>query len=274
MKLIHVTDVHLTAGRKPIAGLHPYDNFSRCLKHIAQVNGDADRMVITGDLAHKGEPDAYQQLTELLDDFPIPTDLVIGNHDVRDNFFAAFPEAYKDDHGFVQGTLDTPAGRFVFMDTAGERSHAGFYDDKRFDWLTEVLVTAASDRVKVCLFMHHHPRNVGVTPCDTLGLQSQDRMRALLTTYRDNIRYLFFGHCHMPLSGMVAGIPFASLRGTNHQVIPDFTGAKAFKMAALNPAYNVVFFDDEDVVVHTVDYSFAGDYREVGTGWEDWQKYG
>ncbi len=280
MKLIHVTDIHLTADKTDIAGQNPYQNFQYCLQHIMQHNADADRMIITGDLAHKGQLDAYQQLSNSLAEFPIHTDLVIGNHDNRDLFYQVFPDAFQDQHGFVQGVTETVAGYFITLDSvsAGEygssQSHAGFYDKERFDWLHDVLNNVRQQHSKACLFMHHHPRDILVAACDAIGFQAQQQFRKLLIDYRDCIRYVFFGHCHMPLSGTIASIPFASLRGTNHQVVPDFSGHTKFKMAALNPAYNVVFFEQEDVIVHTVDYRFHGKCQEVGTSWQDWEKYG
>ena len=280
MKLIHVTDIHLTANKTNIAGLNPFQNFKQCLDHIVEHNADADRMIVTGDLAHKGHIDAYQQLDALLYEFPIATDLVIGNHDDRNNFFCVFPNAFRDENNYVQGIKNTKAGRFIYLDSVEgqedeiRKSHAGFYDKQRFDWLEKALNDAQAEQIQTCLFMHHHPRDVFVTPCDAIGFQSQQGFRQLLKRYQDTVKYIFFGHCHLPISGTIAGIPFASLRGTNHQVIPDFGEDKNFKIAALSPSYNVVFFDQNDVVIHTIDYAFNGSYSEVGTTWKEWEVVG
>ena len=280
MKLIHLTDTHLTARKSSIAGLNPYENFRICLSHIMRNNRDADRIVITGDLAHKGHIDSYLQLKECLHQIPIPTDLVIGNHDNRENFYSVFPQAHQDENGFVQGVTETPAGLFVFLDTVhdgkygSQKTHAGFFDQARFDWLTLQLEKAKSTDQKVCIFMHHHPRNVLVKPCDAIGFHQQQEFRKIVSQYRDQLRYIFFGHCHMTLSGTFSGVPFSSLRGTNHQVIPDFSQDEKFKMAALNPAYNVVFFEKDDVVIHSIDYAYEGEYEEIGTTWSEWVETG
>jgi len=44
-----------------------------------------------------------------------------------------------------------------------------------------------------------------------------------LVVGRPNIKHLFFGHLHRPLSGSWRGIPFSNVLGTNHQVELSFT---------------------------------------------------
>ena len=47
----------------------------------------------------------------------MPCHLMLGNHDERDAFCAAFPEAPVEPAGFVQQAFDTPAGCFILLDT-------------------------------------------------------------------------------------------------------------------------------------------------------------
>ena len=48
MKLIHMSDIHLTAPGSTIGGRDPRYNFERALSHILLDHGDAELMVITG----------------------------------------------------------------------------------------------------------------------------------------------------------------------------------------------------------------------------------
>ena len=52
--------------------------------------------VISGDLADKGDPAAYQWLKTRLDKFPLKTFLMMGNHDDRDAFRAVLETAPND----------------------------------------------------------------------------------------------------------------------------------------------------------------------------------
>ncbi|MFZ2100369.1 MAG: metallophosphoesterase, partial [Oricola sp.] len=52
MKIVHISDIHISP--EPILDLDPVANFRACLAHVEQYQGDADRIVITGDLTHHG----------------------------------------------------------------------------------------------------------------------------------------------------------------------------------------------------------------------------
>ena len=64
MKLIHMSDIHLTAPGSTIGGRDPRYNFERALGHILLDHGDAELMVITGDLSDWGDRADYEWLAE------------------------------------------------------------------------------------------------------------------------------------------------------------------------------------------------------------------
>src|SRR3954451_14280645 len=80
MHLAHLSDPHPRSGplgAAPAAGLH------LALARVLALDPRPDRVVITGDLADRGDPESYRQLTELLDRYPLPVHLATGNHDDR-----------------------------------------------------------------------------------------------------------------------------------------------------------------------------------------------
>lgn len=270
MKFIHVTDIHLTQENGEVQGDDPGRNLAGCLDHIAAHHGDAELCVITGDLAHWGEPEAYSYLKRLLAGFPLPIRLMVGNHDRRDAFRAVFPETPCDTNGYIQSSEDTSAGRFIYLDTTEPMTHAGHYGPDRQTWLREEL--AQGGDAPCYLFMHHHPSPIGIQALDNIGQQNGAELRDILRDNKQRIAHIFFGHCHLPLSGTVCGIPFAALRGTNHHSWQDFSGHPKLKSAALTPAYNVVMIEGGDCVVHTIDFSYTGPVVEFGTAFKDWNK--
>ncbi|WP_417244470.1 metallophosphoesterase, partial [Celeribacter sp.] len=91
MKIIHITDTHLMPAGETLYGLDPSARLKRVLDDVVQSQADADLVVLTGDLTQDGNPLAYAQLGKLLADLPMPVRLLLGNHDARENFRAAFP---------------------------------------------------------------------------------------------------------------------------------------------------------------------------------------
>ena len=75
MKLIHMSDIHLTAPGNTIGGRDPRHNFERALGHVLVDHSDAELMVITGDLSDWGDRADYEWLPSLRNDFPLPVRL-------------------------------------------------------------------------------------------------------------------------------------------------------------------------------------------------------
>jgi Icc protein len=250
MKLIQITDIHLVKPGKKLFDTDPGERLRLCLADIARCHADADLVVVTGDLAHNGEPAAYQALREALEAFPVPTHLLIGNHDDRRNFRACFPKAPVDAEGFVQSAVDTPVGRLLFLDTNEPGTHEGRYCERRRNWLARQCDEAKGGRLY--LFMHHPMGRIAYRPMDELGLANRDAFHDILRGH--DIRHIFAGHVHRPISGSWSGIPFSTLRGLNHQVWLDFSVADGIPSSLEPPAYAIILIDDDDVVVHLHDF--------------------
>lgn len=250
MKFIHITDTHLVTPDTRLHGLDPADRFSHCVDDIRRHHGDAECCVITGDLADRGEDSAYRFLAEQISRLDMECHLILGNHDHRENYLRCFTQAKVDDHGFVQYTVQTPAGVFIVIDTVEYNTHGGIYCEQRREWLQATL--AKHRHEPVYLFMHHPPFDLNFPCIDIIGLAEQQAFTEIVRPY-PNIRHLFFGHAHRPISGNWLGISFSSLRGTNHQVDLDFNSEKIHYNSD-PPEYSIVFIEDDRVVVHTHAY--------------------
>ncbi len=249
IKLIHVTDPHLPLPGTMLFDLDPYARLDACLAHINANHADADLVVISGDLTHDADAPAYAALAERLAGLIPPVQLMIGNHDDRAAFFAAYPTIAPAD-GFVQGTLDTQEGRVILLDTVRSGHSEGELCGVRLDWLDSAL--AGANGAPCFIFMHHPPFAVHLPALDDIGLAGADAFRALLARH-GNVRHIFAGHVHRPISGSWHGIAFNTLPGTSHQAAAIFE-EKRFATTLEPPAYGVVLIDGAGVVVHTINF--------------------
>jgi 3',5'-cyclic AMP phosphodiesterase CpdA len=255
-RFVHLTDLHLVAPGRRLYGFDPGARLQAAVESIAARHGPegaapAAFAVATGDLAHDGEPEAYAELREVLAALPFPCHLLLGNHDGREAFRAAFPEQACDAAGFVQRGVETPAGRFVMLDTKTEGTHAGRLCPQRLAWLEAELAGQAGP---VFLFLHHPPAAVGIAEMDRIPLLNPDELWEVLAPHRARLRHIFHGHLHRPLAGSWRGIPFSSLRGTSHQVSLDLAERATVGGSHEPPAYALVQVTEEAVVVHTHDF--------------------
>ena len=250
MKIVHVSDIHLQED--PILGTDPVGEWEACFSHVERHHGDADLVVVTGDLAHRGETCAYRRLRERLEASPLAPRLMVGNHDDRDAFLAVFPGTPTDASGFVQWSEERDGWRLVFLDTLDPGHHAGRLCERRLRWLDAQF--AGCERAIV--FMHHPPVAVGVANADIIGLVDAAAFRAVLSRHRGRVRHIFFGHCHYALSGSVDGVAFSAAQSTSHPNWPEIGGPaeRTGYAREQSRSYAVALLNEDATVVHSIEY--------------------
>lgn len=251
MKIIQITDPHLIGREGKLFGIDPLWRLQACLEDVKANHADAAFCVITGDLAHQGTTEAYEALRAVIETLPMPCHLLLGNHDDRKEFVKIFPDAARDGNGYVQSVAVRDGIRFFFMDTNEPDVHSGCYGGERLGWLREKL--EVSQGQPVYLFMHHPPFDIGMPSLDRIKLEQPENLAAVLEGF-GNIRHIFLGHVHRPVSGSWRGIPFSTLPSLHHQVPLDFQSAGEVPRNYDPPAYAIVLIEDNQTVVHLHNY--------------------
>ncbi|WP_299590187.1 phosphodiesterase [uncultured Tateyamaria sp.] len=270
MKLVHISDIHLTVPGERMGGLDPHRRFAQALQEVRLRHQDADRIIVTGDLTHWGEPQAYATLKEALVDLPCPVRLLMGNHDDRASFLSAFPDQPRDENGYVNYAEDLDGTRLIYLDTTAPRTHAGHFGADRIVWLDAQLQGCTHAR----LFMHHNVMTLGQPAEDKIALVEADRpaFAALLKRHAAKIEYLHFGHIHAICTGTYCGIPFASVRSTGNQSLPDFTETELLHGGPMAPSFAIIEASEDMTVIYDIPFTWDGPVFSSGTGWEDWAK--
>ena len=259
-KIVVFTDIHFNVEDRG-NGIDPVKNLTEGLAHAAKYNGDADHIVVTGDLTHKGDVASYELLKQTLDKQELPIVLMIGNHDNRENFQSVFEQSYRDEYGFVQHAMDCKEGKLLFLDSLDgppynyPLSHRGFMCQNRLNWLDAELGSA--DGKPCFLFMHHHPHDVGFRAMDTIKLVNGDEFYSVLEKH-GNVKHISCGHVHRTISGNHRGISYSVFKSTVGQM-PMVFDKMDFHMETTTepPAYGVIEIGDYGVTVHTEDYGLT-----------------
>lgn len=245
MKLLHLTDLHLPAPGDMLWGLDPYARADAFLTEMAEAHPDADLCVISGDLADNGAPGAYDWLAARLARFPVPTMLMIGNHDDREVMRARLPGLSDDGQGFVQGVRQIEDQVFLFLDTFKGGTSAGQYCAARQSWLAQQL--QAADGRPVRLFMHHPPFDIGVPYMDRIKLEEAEAFADILQGH--DIRNIFFGHVHRPVFVSWRGIACNALPAAAHQVPLD-RARTGTSYSVEPPMYATILVEGDTTIVH------------------------
>lgn len=259
--LLHLSDTHLLAGDKRLYG--SVDSAARLAQLFAEVeasDGRPDAIILTGDLADHGEPDAYDRLREIVE--PAAERLgaqviwVMGNHDDRASFRAnlldELPTTNPIDHVYNIGGL-----RIITLDTTVPGHHHGEVSGQQLEWLANQLSVPAPDGT--ILAMHHPP--VPSMLDLAVAVELRDQASLALVLRGTDVRSIIAGHLHYSSMATFAGIPVSVASATCYTRdlnVPvggtrGWDGARAFNLVHVYPntvLHSVVQLGDYPALEH------------------------
>ncbi|MDM8084581.1 phosphodiesterase [Cellulomonas cellasea] len=247
--LWHLSDLHLV-GDGPLYGA--VDATARLRQVLAEAEASGirpDAIVVTGDLADKGEPDAYATLRALMD--PVAARLgalvvwAMGNHDDRAGVRRALlGEPASDDP--IDRVDEVDGLRIVTLDTSVPGHHHGEIRQSQLDWLAQVLAEPAPHGTILAL---HHPPVPSVLDLAVLvELRDQHHLADVLRG--TDVRTILAGHLHYSTTAMFAGIPVSVASATCYtQDLNVAAGGLRGRDGA--QGFNLVHVYD-DTIVHSV----------------------
>lgn len=260
--IIIFSDPHIVPPGRSIAGLDPATRLAAGIAHANERHGDADRVVVLGDLAHEGDVTSCERIAGLLDRLTPPVSIIPGNHDDRAALRAVFPDAPVDASGFLQQAIELPEARLLLLDTLhpgpGEANttHGGRLCGARMAWLEARLAESHAAGQPVQILMHHPPHATGFANMDAITLENGPAFYDLLARY-PVVRHIVCGHVHRTISGSHRGIAFTVFKSTAHQQ-PGIFGDDDSSLSVDEPAaYGLLQIGREGVTAHSEDFELA-----------------
>ena len=264
--IMHLSDPHLLAGGAELFGTVDTDRaLLHSLERLERFGTRPEAIVVTGDLADRGEPDAYARLKSLVE--PVAERLgaelvwVMGNHDERPEF-ASILYGEPPTDAPQDRVHDMNGLRVVALDTSVPGYHHGELTDGQLEWLAGVLATPAPHGTIIAL--HHPPLP---TPLELMAIiELRDQWRLAEIVRDTDVRAILGGHLHYSTHGTFAGIPVSVAAATCYtfdvSAGPDTTagvyGAHAFNLVQVYEdriVHSVVPADDfSQVNVYSADY--------------------
>jgi Icc-related predicted phosphoesterase len=260
--LVHVSDTHLIGDGRLHGVVDPADQVRQLFAQMHDAGGSPEAIVVTGDLADRGEPGAYERLRGIAE--PAAEALgarliwAMGNHDsraaLREHLLGEEPSAEPLDRvHWVSGL------RVIVLDTTVPGFHHGELSDAQLRWLAEELTFPAPDGT--ILAMHHPP----VPSVQELAVLVELRGQAALADVLrgSDVRAILAGHLHYSTSGTFAGIPVSVASATCYtqdlaEAVDPASGMRATRGRDAAQGYNLVHVY-ADSVVHSVVPTAGGD---------------
>ncbi len=246
----HLSDPHLLAGGRLQYGAIETDApLQLALTRLERLDPPPRALVFTGDLADKGEPEAYARLRELVE--PVAERIgarivwVMGNHDERPAYSAGL---FGEESDAVQDRVyDIDGLRIVALDTSVPGWHHGELREEQLTWLAGVLAEPAPHGT--ILAMHHPPIPVPMLRLAEI-IELLDQQRLADVVEGTDVRAIIGGHFHFTSYSTFAGVPVsvASASCYTSELAPD---QRLLSAVDAHQAFTMLHLY-EDRVVHTV----------------------
>lgn len=233
--VIQITDCHLFADpAAEIRGLRTRDRFLKVWEHVARSHGDADLLLITGDLTHDEQRESYLALRMIVADWLPRLQVIPGNHDDRSllrEIFSCPSYANLDRIVFVDNRTNW---QVIGLDTHIPGQLAGELGKEQLHWLEKVLQEQPATPTLLC--MHHPPILVNSPWLDRIGLQDPVEFQRVVDEH-PQIQLIVAGHVHQDFTGTFAGVPVLTTPSTGLQFRP---GTETLEIDEVSPGYRLL----------------------------------
>ncbi len=205
LRLLQFSDTHLfgdIAGQ--IKGVNSYASLQQVLASARARHGDADALLLTGDIVHD-DAAGYEHINTLFGKLGKPVYCLPGNHDDTGQLERAL-------HGTpfqVGGHVDLQNWRIVMLDSVVPGAAHGELSPRELARLDSALASAGKRHILICL--HHHPVQ--------MASQWLDEFFALVDRC-PQVRAICWGHVHQQFDVRRKGVRLLAVPSTCAQFTP------------------------------------------------------
>ena len=216
--LLHLSDTHiLPPGELLYGSIDSAAHLGLIVEQIQRMRPAPDVVVVTGDLADRGDLISYQHFLDIVSPLQMPVFVAPGNHDKPDIMQQAFANTncYPVDNDTFQFAIEDFPFRLLVLNSRAEGTELPGYDDARLSWLNDQLNVSNKP---VVIAMHHPPMTTGIELIDMGGTDWCGGIKNVLAKHA-HVKLLICGHCHVDLCGRIGTVPVYMAPSTSHQLV-------------------------------------------------------
>lgn len=237
--LAHISDLHLNGTPRAT------ERVERAAAYLRSLSTPPDALLVTGDIADRGDTAAYREAGKLLD-APYPVLFCPGNHDVRGALRTEL--LGEPDNDRPVNTAHRVNGLTVLMcDSTIPGHQEGRLEESTTAWIERTLADPAYAGPAL-VAMHHPPVPVGHPLPDSVPLTNPDTLAALLHRHPQIIAVLT-GHAHTAAASTFASRPILLAPAVTWTlVLPPDPAQLADREAPVGVALH--FVEDDRIITH------------------------
>jgi Icc protein len=204
--IVQISDTHLVADGLLHDRVDTEQRLARMLDKLQASSWRPELLILSGDLADHGEPQAYRRLRAILE--PAAQRLgaavvyLAGNHDDRDVLQRELLDVEPDGRPLDRITW-VDGLRVITLDSTVPGLHHGELSDDQLTWLTAELTAPAPEGTILAV---HHPPLLSTSEFSTM-LSLREPQRLADAIRGTDVRIVLSGHLHTVISGTLGGVP-------------------------------------------------------------------
>ena len=243
MKIVHITDIHMPFAKEEyLYGVNPYQNLTRIVNDIS-VQKDIDCILITGDIAHKGEYESYLSVDELFRNINAPVYWLQGNHDYSEVMLQVANQVkIKSDKSFIINKT-----KFVLLQTVmkdeddlSKNKARGYLFDYEMKFLEREL---REDNYEQCVVALHHSPILTNSWIDKRILDNRKEFISVLEQF-PKIKLVLYGHQHFAQKSAQNGITYISAPPVAYHFNPN---GEKFSLLDNKSGYAIVEMNNDEI---------------------------
>ncbi|AFY40484.1 metallophosphoesterase [[Leptolyngbya] sp. PCC 7376] len=214
VRIAQITDTHLLAHKEDdMRGVQTWYSLKKVLETAKKA--EPELILLTGDLAHDGEYEAYQHLKELIEKTAIPAYWLPGNHDN----YSLMQSALSSQYLRPQKLFHHKNWCFILLNSCLETAQygEGTFAQTELDWLAEEL--EANSNNPTAIAFHHHPVDTGIDWLEQMSVLNSTDFHQILAQH-PQVKVVCFGHIHHQVDVEKHGVQFYGTPATCTQVTP------------------------------------------------------
>ncbi|MCG5534607.1 phosphodiesterase [Ectothiorhodospira mobilis] len=215
LRVLQISDLHLCPEPGDVmgSGVDTDESLAQVLSRAQQREHPLDLMMVTGDLVHTPEGDAYRRLRRTFNRLPWPVHCLPGNHDEPD----LMEDTLAGDNIDCRKVLIRGDWLILLLDSVVPGESAGYLDDHELALLEETLSRHPARNALICL--HHPVIPLGSAWMDRIGLANTDDLFRVIDAH-PKVRAVLFGHAHREVDETRNGVRLLGAPSTGVQFAP------------------------------------------------------
>ena len=237
MKILHLSDIHLTKHGEIIWGADTLSNLNKALDKIKEIP-NIDAIIISGDISNDGSLWTYEYIDGQFGKLNIPVYCCPGNHDnIRVMMTEFSPKFIK----IVDKTI-IAGWQFYFLNSVVRDEKEPTQNKARGllskNSLCQLEQDLKQNNIPTIIVLHHPPKEPGGWINRRL-LDNRNEFNDLIKQY-NNVKLVLYGHIHYSTQNYNGNIIYSSASSIGYafdKYLPNFQiakGQEGFNLIELN----------------------------------------